>query len=50
MSSSSKQEETMIKKYSLFFSNITFGELFCFSGKNRFWFDDIIFLMMKPGK
>ena len=50
MSSSSKQQEIMIKKYSLFFSNIIFGKLFCFNEKNRFWFDDIIFLMMKPGK
>ena len=40
----------MIKKHSLFFQILLFGKLFCFSDKNTFSFDDIIFLRMIPGK
>ena len=37
----------MIKKYSLLFQVLLFGKLLCFSNKNRFSFNDIIFLWMK---
>ena len=40
----------MIKKHSMFFQVVLLGKLSCFSDKNRFYFDDIIFLKMKPGK
>ena len=50
ISGSSKQLEIMIKKHSLLFQVLLFGKLFCFSDKNRFYFDCIIFLRMKPGK
>ena len=40
----------MIKKYSLFFLVLLFGKLIYFSDENRFQYDDIIFLRMKPGK
>ena len=39
----------MIKKYSLFFQVLLFGKLIYFSDENRFQYDDIIFLRMKPG-
>ena len=37
ISSSSKELETIIKKYSLFFKVLLFGKLFCFRDKNRFY-------------
>ena len=49
ISSSSKQLEIIIKKYSLFFQVLLFGKSFCFSDKNRFYFENIIFLRMELG-
>ena len=49
ISSSFKQLEIMIKKYSLFFQVSLFGKSFRFSDKNRFYFN-IIFLRIKLGK
>ena len=40
----------MTKKHSLFFQILLFGKLFCFSDKNRFKFEDIIILRMKPAE
>ena len=50
INSSSKQLEITIKKHSLLFQILPFGKLYCFSDKNWFQFDDIIFLRMKRGK
>ena len=50
ISSSSKQLEIMIKKYSSFFQLLLFGKSFSFSDKSRFYFDNIIFLRMELGK